>query len=168
MVRVLFFSITRKRSDRRRWIHAFESVVFVWYHASLADFDELMYEDGQTNRMEESLLLWTQLATERSLQSKQFRGFFLVLTHADVLRTKLARGAQFKRHVPGYTGDNSYDSVMQHIRDTYLAAASNARGLRTFVVDVRDENDVRTLARAIQHHAAANALAPPPLGSASP
>jgi hypothetical protein len=140
----------------------FESVAFVWYLASLAEFDELMYEDGQTNRMEESLLLWTQLTASRWFRSQQFLGFFLVLTHTDVLRAKLARAVQFKCYVPGYTGDNSYDSVVQHIRDMYLAAAPNARGLHdqtlTFAVtNVRDENDVRTLARAFQEHVAAAA-----------
>jgi hypothetical protein len=156
-----------QRTERRRWLHIFEDVAFVWYHASLAEFNELLYEDEQTNRMTESIQLWTQIANSRWFRAQPFIMFFLVFTHTDVLRAKLERGAQFKRHAPGYTGDNSFDSVLQHIRDMYLAVAPHIR-VETFAVNVLDENDVRTVARAFrQHAAAANALTREPLASAS-
>jgi guanine nucleotide-binding protein G(i) subunit alpha len=74
------------RNERKKWIHTFENVDVVIYLAPLADYDRVMFEDEQTNRMDESIRLFEEL-----VNSKWFKNtaFVLWLTKQDQFAEKM-------------------------------------------------------------------------------
>ena len=55
------FDVGGQRSERRKWIHCFDSVTVVIFCASLSEYDQMLREDASTNRMQESLLLFDEI-----------------------------------------------------------------------------------------------------------
>eukprot|EP00608_Synchroma_pusillum_P000855 CAMPEP_0198444376 /NCGR_PEP_ID=MMETSP1452-20131203/70575_1 /TAXON_ID=1181717 /ORGANISM="Synchroma pusillum, Strain CCMP3072" /LENGTH=478 /DNA_ID=CAMNT_0044165031 /DNA_START=38 /DNA_END=1475 /DNA_ORIENTATION=- len=54
-----------QRSERRKWMHAFEGVDAVVFVAALSEFNQVLYEDESTNRMIEALRLFDQVCNSR-------------------------------------------------------------------------------------------------------
>ena len=59
-VNFLMFDVGGQRNERRKWIHAFDSVNAVIFVAALSEYDQTLYEDETQNRMTEALSLWDQ------------------------------------------------------------------------------------------------------------
>ena len=91
-----------RRSERRKWIHCFEHLSFILFLAAVSEYDQVLEEDGKTNRLEESLHLFKTF-----LESVYFveQEVILILTKTDLLKEKL-RGGQspFKKHFPTING----------------------------------------------------------------
>lgn len=56
-----------QKNERRKWIHAFQDVSAIVYVFALTDFAEVLEEDGQTNRMKDSVQLFNQVINNRWL-----------------------------------------------------------------------------------------------------
>ena len=52
------FDVGGQRGQRKKWINCFEDVTAVIFVASLSEYDQTLMEDGESNRMEESLKLF--------------------------------------------------------------------------------------------------------------
>jgi len=59
------FDVGGQRNERKKWIHCFEKVTGVIFLASLAAYDQVLYEDEATNRMREALDLFKQICNSR-------------------------------------------------------------------------------------------------------
>jgi len=51
-----------QRSERRKWIHCFDSVTAVLFCASLSGYDQVLREDSSQNRMAEAILLFDEVS----------------------------------------------------------------------------------------------------------
>jgi GTPase SAR1 family protein len=60
------FDAGGQRAERRKWIHAFESVTALIFLASLTEYDEVLYEDQTKNRLQESLEVWSDIVNNAS------------------------------------------------------------------------------------------------------
>ena len=77
-----------QRCERRKWPRTFEDADVFVYAASLADYDEVLYEDSSKNRLEESFEVFESLVATADIAT---RPIVVVLTKRDLLGTKLAR-----------------------------------------------------------------------------
>lgn len=93
-----------QRTERRKWIHCFQGVTAVVFVSSLSEFDQVLMEDEQTNRMQESLLLFEEICN-----CKWFRdtSVILFLNKVDLFEEKLRRGADLRVCFPDYNGRDS-------------------------------------------------------------
>ena len=66
-VNFLMFDVGGQRNERRKWIHAFDSVNAVIFVAALSEYDQTLYEDETQNRMTEALSLWDQARARRPI-----------------------------------------------------------------------------------------------------
>ena len=64
-VKYKVFDAGGQRSERRKWIHAFEDVSALIFVASLTDYDEVLYEDHSKNRLEESLEVFNETVNSK-------------------------------------------------------------------------------------------------------
>jgi hypothetical protein len=89
-----------QRSERRKWIHCFDSVTAVLFCAALSEYDQTLREDDTQNRMRESLLLFDEICN-----SPWFRdtAFILFLNKTDLFEPKVRR-VSIKIVFPEYTG----------------------------------------------------------------
>ena len=54
-----------QRNERRKWIHCFDNVDAVVFVASLSEFDQVLYEDENKNRLDEALELFAQISNSK-------------------------------------------------------------------------------------------------------
>jgi len=75
-----------QRSERKKWLHCFSTVTAVIFLAAINEYDMLLEEDSNTNRLVESLKLW------KALTSSEFflhTPFILFLNKSDLFKAKL-------------------------------------------------------------------------------
>ena len=58
------YDVGGQRNERKKWIHCFENVTAVIFVASLSAYDQVLYEDENTNRMQEAINLFGQICNE--------------------------------------------------------------------------------------------------------
>jgi len=77
-----------QRSERKKWLHCFNSVTCVIFLTDLSAFDLVLEEDNTTNRLLESLKLWSALT-----RYPHFHGipFVLFLNKSDLFEQKIKR-----------------------------------------------------------------------------
>jgi len=75
-----------QRSERRKWLHCFQSVNAVIFMVALNEYDMVLEEDGQTNRLNESLKLFQLLTGTKWLRDKPCIVF---LNKSDLFREEI-------------------------------------------------------------------------------
>ena len=50
-----------QRSERRKWIHCFENVTSIMFLVDLSEYDQILVEENNQNRMEESKALFQHI-----------------------------------------------------------------------------------------------------------
>jgi hypothetical protein len=69
-----------------QWIHAFDDVSAIIFVVALSEYNQLLYEDGRTNRMQESLLLFSEIANSRRFENVPI---FLFFNKHDIFMEKI-------------------------------------------------------------------------------
>ncbi|TNN11746.1 Guanine nucleotide-binding protein G(q) subunit alpha, partial [Schistosoma japonicum] len=75
-----------QRSERRKWIHSFENVTSIIFLSALNEYDQVLVENENENRMEESLLLFKTIINYQCFQSLSI---ILFLNKKDILEEKI-------------------------------------------------------------------------------
>lgn len=103
--RIHMFDISGQRSDRKKWIHFFESVTSIIFCTSLSEYDEVLLEEPNQvcvptlsisrltsspvqNRMTESLVLFDSVVNSRWFLRTSI---MLFLNKIDVFKNKLPK-----------------------------------------------------------------------------
>eukprot|EP00727_Mastigamoeba_balamuthi_P007997 m51a1_g3818 putative guanine nucleotide-binding protein g subunit alpha-3 (359) ;mRNA; r:275995-277471 len=111
-----------QRSERGKWINCFQGVTCVLFCASLSEYDQKLYEDNISNRMHESLRIWTEICNTKWFTNTPM---ILFLNKKDLFAEKITR-VPLNVCFPHFDGmPGSYDSAVQYIRDVYLARNKN-------------------------------------------
>jgi GTPase SAR1 family protein len=115
-LRFRMFDVGGQRSERRKWIHCFDSVTVVIFCASLSEYDQVLREDASTNRMQESLLLFDEI-----VNSPWFRRVpvVLFLNKIDLFNEKIAL-VPLSVCFGNYTGKNTPDEAKEYIRQRFV------------------------------------------------
>uniref|UniRef100_A0A7S2W737 Uncharacterized protein n=1 Tax=Mucochytrium quahogii TaxID=96639 RepID=A0A7S2W737_9STRA len=85
-VNFVMFDVGGQRNERRKWIHCFEDVTAVIFVAAINEYDQVLYEDNNVNRMDEAVILFDEICN-----SKWFvkTSMILFLNKRDLFREKL-------------------------------------------------------------------------------
>lgn len=83
----VMYDLGGQQSERRKWIHCFEDVTAVLFVAAISEYDQVLYENAERNRLEESLDLFDEIANSRWFEHT---AIILFLNKKDVFKTKIA------------------------------------------------------------------------------
>jgi hypothetical protein len=83
----VMYDVGGQQSERRKWIHCFEEVTAVLFVAAISEYDQVLYENAEKNRLEESLELFDEIANSRWFDHT---AIILFLNKKDVFKTKIA------------------------------------------------------------------------------
>lgn len=61
--RFKMFDVGGQRNERKKWIHCFQDVTSVLFVGVLSEYNQTLFEDGETNRMVETLKLYRDITT---------------------------------------------------------------------------------------------------------
>ncbi|CAB1353741.1 unnamed protein product, partial [Coregonus sp. 'balchen'] len=59
------FDVGGQRSERKKWIHCFEGVTAIIFCVALSDYDLVLAEDEEMNRMHESMKLFDSICNNK-------------------------------------------------------------------------------------------------------
>lgn len=65
-----------QRNERRKWIHAFDAVTCVIFVVALSEYDQVLAEIEDQNRMKESFKLFDDICNQRFFKDKPVMIFF--------------------------------------------------------------------------------------------
>lgn len=89
-----------QRSERRKWIHCFENVTSIMFLAALSEYDQVLVESDNENRMEESKALFRTIITYPWFQNSSV---ILFLNKKDLLEEKIMH-SHLVDYFPEYDG----------------------------------------------------------------
>ncbi|KAI9510790.1 guanine nucleotide binding protein, alpha subunit [Russula earlei] len=113
----IIYDVGGARNQRHAWAPYFQDVNAIIFLAPISAFDQVLAEDPRVNRLEDSLLLWRGLVSNKLLERIPV---VLFLNKCDLLREKLEAGVRLKNHLLTY-GDrpNDYESVTKYLRNKF-------------------------------------------------
>ncbi|TFK49602.1 G-protein alpha subunit [Heliocybe sulcata] len=134
------FDVGGARGQRHSWIPYFDDANAIIFVAPISAFDQYLEEDPRTNRIDDSLQLFTQICSNPLLKKVHL---VLFLNKTDVLQAKLASGLRVSKYITSY-GDrpNEYEPVVAYFRAHFLNVHKknneNKRVLYTHLTNVTD------------------------------
>ncbi|KAG2034666.1 heterotrimeric G protein alpha subunit [Suillus americanus] len=119
------------RSERRKWLHCFESVTCIIFCTALSEYD-------QVNRMQESLNLFKSV-----INSHWFfkTSIVLLLNKKDVFENKLPK-VPMENHFPEYTGGPDINKATKYILLKFMQANLARSSIYPHVTQATDTTDV--------------------------
>ncbi|KAI0296323.1 guanine nucleotide binding protein, alpha subunit [Multifurca ochricompacta] len=136
----VIYDVGGSRSQRHAWAPFFQDVNAIIFLAPISAFDQVLTEvrarpsrlylsatalipnclvsqDSRVNRLEDSLLLWRAVVSNKLLEKVPI---VLFLNKCDLLREKIEAGVQLKNHLLTY-GDrpNEYEPVSKYLRNKF-------------------------------------------------
>merc|ERR1719240_141708 len=118
-VTFVIIDVGGQRNERKKWIHAFDSVNAVIFVAAISEFDQMLYEDEMQNRMVDTLHLFDDICNNRFFQQT---AMILYLNKRDLFEKKIA--TKNIADVPAfddYAGTpHSYEDGVQYFLEKFL------------------------------------------------
>ncbi|KAF8430873.1 guanine nucleotide binding protein, alpha subunit [Boletus edulis BED1] len=107
------------RSQRATWVPFFDDVDAIIFLAPISGFDQVLAEDRSVNRLEDSVLLWKAVCSNKLLANVDL---VLFLNKCDILDAKLDSGIRLAKYVRSY-GDrqNDLDTASKYFRSKFSA-----------------------------------------------
>jgi len=110
-----------QRSERRKWIHVFENVTALIFCVAISEYDQKLQEDLLTNRMMESLKLFSDLTNSRWFANTPVILFFNKMDIFANKITKVPLNVCFKN----YKGANNVEEAGDYIQKQFLDQNTN-------------------------------------------
>jgi len=124
-IEIWIFDVGGARSERKKWIHAFEHVSAIVFVVDIAAWDQVLREDEDSNRTQEDLALFDSIVNSRWFINARF---ILLFTKTDKLEKKVKKGS-ISRYFPDFVGDETcVDHVKEHMERRFLALNSETPG----------------------------------------
>ncbi|XP_025408136.1 G protein alpha q subunit isoform X2 [Sipha flava] len=106
-----------QRSERRKWIHCFENVTSIIFLVALSEYDQILFESENENRMEESKALFKTIITYPWFQHSSV---ILFLNKKDLLEEKIMY-SHLVDYFPDFDGSKQdNNAAQQYILKMYL------------------------------------------------
>lgn len=112
------YDVGGARGQRHAWVPYFDDATAIIFLAPISAFDQQLEEDTRTNRIEDSLQLFTNICSSQLLKKASL---ILLLNKVDLLQKKLQNGRKVKKYIPSYGNrKNAYEEVSQYFRAHFM------------------------------------------------
>ncbi|KAI8972175.1 G-protein alpha subunit [Trametes punicea] len=114
----LLYDVGGARGQRHAWVPFFDDATAIIFLAPISAFDQYLEEDPRTNRIDDSLQLFTAICSNKLLANA---ALVLMLNKTDLLREKLEAGIKVRKYISSY-GDrpNEYEEVAEYFRAHFI------------------------------------------------
>jgi len=157
----LVVDVGGQRNERAKWIHCFDDVTAIIFVAALSSYDQVLYEDDSTNRMEEALELWKDITHKQIFLDK---AMILFLNKRDLFEDKIRKRPlsvtfpDFKvdtsRLKPNATDEekfrNELEQSLRYILDKFKMAAPKGRKIIPHYTTATDTGLVKKIFYDVQ------------------
>ncbi|KAI8074987.1 guanine nucleotide binding protein, alpha subunit [Gongronella butleri] len=116
------FDVGGQRSERKKWIHCFESVASVLFVVAISGYDCCLAEDKDSNQMYEALMLFDSICNSKWFVNTSM---ILFLNKVDIFKQKIAR-SPVSHYFPDYTGpDHDYKAAADYFKQRFSSLNQN-------------------------------------------
>ncbi|KAI1728039.1 g-protein alpha subunit domain-containing protein [Ditylenchus destructor] len=106
------FDVGGQRSERRKWIHCFDNVESIIFITAISEYDQVLFEDETTNRMIESMQLFSSICNSSWFLNT---AMILFLNKKDLFLEKIQR-VNITTCFPDYEGPQTYEDAVNFIK----------------------------------------------------
>ncbi|KAI6108043.1 guanine nucleotide binding protein, alpha subunit [Pisolithus sp. B1] len=134
------YDVGGARGQRHTWVPYFDDANAIIFVSPISAFDQYLEEDPRTNRIDDSLQLFTQICSNQLLKRVHL---VLFLNKTDILRKKLELGLQVSKYILSYgERPNEYEPVVNyfraHFQQVHRRNNENRRVLYVHLTNVTD------------------------------
>uniref|UniRef100_A0A6A7G1V2 Guanine nucleotide-binding protein subunit alpha-14-like n=1 Tax=Hirondellea gigas TaxID=1518452 RepID=A0A6A7G1V2_9CRUS len=127
-----------QRAERRKWKNVFDQVNLILFVVSVAEFDQVCFEDVDTNRLEESLTMFEKTTNSGFFQDTPI---LLIFNKTDVLREKLKSSYRNKFQFRDYDGPVDDElQIRQFLDKSFVESDRTTKPLKTVFICAIDES----------------------------
>ncbi|KAF8457594.1 guanine nucleotide binding protein, alpha subunit [Kalaharituber pfeilii] len=148
------FDVGGQRSERKKWIHCFEAVTSIIFCVALSEYDQVLLEESNQNRMLESLVLFDSVVNSRWFVRTSI---ILFLNKVDLFRTKLAR-IPLSNYFPDYSGGNDVNRAAKYLLWRFNQVNRAHLNLYPHLTQATDTSNIRLVFAAVKETILQNAL----------
>lgn len=121
------FDVGGQRNERRKWIHCFDNVQAVLFVAAISEYDQGLYEDDTSNRLEEALSLFSEICNSRFFVTSSM---ILFLNKKDLFQEKIQR-KPLNTFFPDYKG-TTLQEAHDYVREQF-SSRNNVKDKQLYV-----------------------------------
>ncbi|KAL4986204.1 guanine nucleotide binding protein, alpha subunit [Aspergillus falconensis] len=148
------FDVGGQRSERKKWIHCFENVTSIIFCVALSEYDQVLLEEGNQNRMMESLVLFDSVVNSRWFMRTSI---ILFLNKVDLFRQKLPR-SPLSNYFPDYSGGNDVNRAAKYLLWRFNQVNRAHLNLYPHLTQATDTTNIRLVFAAVKETILQNAL----------
>ncbi|KAL8894323.1 MAG: hypothetical protein Q9207_008519 [Kuettlingeria erythrocarpa] len=149
------FDVGGQRSERKKWIHCFENVTSIIFCVALSEYDQVLLEESNQNRMMESLVLFDSVVNSRWFMRTSI---ILFLNKVDLFKAKLAR-SPLGSYFPDYSGGNDANRAAKYLLWRFNQVNRAHLNLYPHLTQATDTSNIRLVFAAVKDTILHNALA---------
>ncbi|KAK4685088.1 hypothetical protein P7C73_g5065, partial [Tremellales sp. Uapishka_1] len=148
------FDVGGQRSERKKWIHCFDSVTSIIFCVALSEYDQVLLEENGQNRMQESLVLF-----ESVINSRWFlrTSVILFLNKIDVFKQKLPK-VPLVHYFPEYSGGADINKAAKYILWRFTQTNRARLSVYPHLTQATDTSNIRLVFAAVKETILQNAL----------
>eukprot|EP00475_Leptophrys_vorax_P007756 TRINITY_DN14926_c0_g2_i1.p1 TRINITY_DN14926_c0_g2~~TRINITY_DN14926_c0_g2_i1.p1 ORF type:complete len:368 (+),score=78.70 TRINITY_DN14926_c0_g2_i1:340-1443(+) len=137
-----------QRNERRKWINQFDKCHAVIFVTAINEYDQVLYEDNETNRLKESLFLFDEICNCRWFEQTNM---ILFLNKKDLFQDKLMnKKIDLNVCFPEYTGGLDYAAAVDFLKNEYRLRNQNSQKvIYTHVTCATDPENVEKVFQAL-------------------
>jgi len=141
------FDVGGQRNERKKWIHCFENVTAVLFVAAISEYDQVLYEDENTNRMMEALNLFEEICNSRWFRDTSM---ILFLNKRDLFENKITR-VPLKICFESYDGPDTYDAGCEFLQEQFESRNRNPdKQVYTHITCATDTDNISAVFNAVK------------------
>ncbi|TDL17125.1 heterotrimeric G protein alpha subunit [Rickenella mellea] len=142
---VQLVDVSGLRSERKKWIHCFESVTAIIFCTALSEYDEVLSDGSDKNRMVESIALFESIVNSRWFLRTSI---ILVLNKLDVFKSKIPK-VPLEKYFPEYTGGPDINKAVKFILRQFMQ--TNRAGLSVYphATQATDMDNIRSVSATL-------------------
>ncbi|KAI9778991.1 MAG: Guanine nucleotide-binding protein alpha-2 subunit [Geoglossum umbratile] len=148
------FDVGGQRSERKKWIHCFENVTSIIFCVALSEYDQVLLEQSNQNRMMESLVLFDSVVNSRWFVRTSI---ILFLNKVDLFKQKLAR-SPLANYFPDYSGGNDVNRAAKYLLWRFNQVNRAHLNLYPHLTQATDTSNIRLVFAAVKETILQNAL----------
>ncbi|QLL33754.1 hypothetical protein HG536_0F00790 [Torulaspora globosa] len=148
------YDVGGQRSERKKWIHCFDNVTLIIFCVSLSEYDQLLLEDQDQNRFQESLVLYDNVVNSRWFARTSV---VLFLNKIDLFAEKIQK-VPLENYFPDYTGGQDINKAAKYILWRFVRLNRANLNIYPHVTQATDTSNIKLVFAAIKETLLENTL----------
>jgi len=117
-----------QRSERKKWLHCFEQVTAVIFVVAISEYDQVLFEDLRTNRIQEAMTLFSEICNSKWFARSSM---ILFLNKRDLFVEKIKK-VDLSVCFADYKDGLDYDRAADFIKNKFLALNQHPKSMTIY------------------------------------